>query len=109
MSPKWFIGFTTAFILLTLLFSVGEMIWIGAEGTPLLVAMNPLKYGAAAWMGALGKIITFKYTFFSGPWILARWILFTVVSGGFMIGLVINLGQGIVSALSGLFRVLGGR
>jgi len=105
----WFIGFAAAFILLTLLCTVGEMRWIGTEGTPLMVALNPLKYGATSWMTALGDIVLFRYSYFSGGWILVRWILLLPISVGFMIGLAITLAQGIVSAIGGLFRAIGVR
>jgi len=102
----WFIGFAMAFILLTLLCTVGEMKWIGAEGTPLIIALNPFKYGASAWTTSLLDILLFRYTFFEGSWILVRWILLLPVSAGFVIGLSVALAQGILSAFGGLFRAI---
>lgn len=106
MKTGWFIGFTTAFVLLNIVFSVGEMTWVGSEVAPLFVVMNPFEYGPAAWTGALIDVVMFRYTFFEGSWILVRWILLLPISAGFMIGLVITLAQGIMSALGGLFRAV---
>lgn len=106
MKTGWFIGSTCAFVLLNLLFSVGEMQWFGAEMNPLFVALNPFGNGASAWWHALETIFTFKYTFFTGNWEIVRWILLTAVGAGFIIGVGFQLVQGLLSAVGGLFRAL---
>ena len=106
MKTGWFIGFAAAFILLTIIFSVGEMSWVGDEAAPLFIALNPFHYGASAWMTALGDIVLFRYTFFEGSWILVRWILLLPISVGFMIGFSVMLAQGVVSAIGGVFRAI---
>ena len=106
MNWKVFAGLGLAFILLTLLCTVGQMTWIGDEAAPLMIALNPFEYGATPWLSALGDMVMFRYTFFEGPWILVRWILFLPVSLGAMVGLAITLMQGITSAIGGLFRAI---
>lgn len=106
MNWKVFSGFALAFILLTIICTVGQMSWIDSEAAPMMIALKPIEYGASAWMAAMGDIVMFRYTFFSGSWILARWILFLPISIGFMAGLAITLAQGIASAIGGLFRAI---
>lgn len=106
MKMGWFIGSVAAFVLLTLIFAPGQMIWVGDSMSPLFVALNPFKYGASAWWGALETIFTFKYTFFTGGWEIARWILLTCIGAGFMIGIGFYLIQGLLSAVGSLFRAV---
>ena len=106
MNWKVFAGFGFAFILLNLICAFGHMSWIGNEANPLMIAMRPVEYGATAWWGAVQDVVMFRYTFFSGPWILARWILFLPASFGFLAGVAIMLAQGITSAIGGLFRAI---
>ena len=104
MNWKVFVGFALAFILLTLICTTGQMKWIGDEAAPLMIALKPIKYGATAWMSAITDMAMFRYTFFEGPWIIARWVFFLPVSIGFMIGLALALLQAVASAVGGLFR-----
>jgi len=104
MNWKVFVGFAFAFILLTLVCTVGQMRWIGDEAVPLMIALRPIKYGATAWMDAVGDMVMFRYTFFEGSWIVVRWIFFLPVSIGFMIGLALAMLQAVASAVGGLFR-----
>ena len=104
MNWKVFVGFAFAFILLTIVCTVGQMVWIGEEAAPLMIVLNPFKYGATAWMNAVIDMVMFRYTFFEGSWIIARWVFFLPVSIGFMIGLALALLQAVASAVGGLFR-----
>ena len=109
MKPGWFIGFMMAFAILTLIFSVGEMSFFTTTDANIInVLLNPLTSSPGTWIAAFEKIITFKYTFFTGPWIIVRIILCCSVGAGFMIGLIIALIQGLSSAIGGLFRVIRG-
>jgi len=104
MNWKVFVGFALAFILLTIVCTVGQMGWIDNEVAPLFIVLKPLEYGATAWMAAVGDMVMFRYTFFEGSWIIARWVFFLPVSIGFMIGLALALLQAVASAVGGLFR-----
>lgn len=106
MKTGWYIFFTVTFILTTIISTVGEMVWVGSEVAPLFIALNPFRYGASAWVTAIADIVLFRYTFFSGGWILVRWIFFLPISVGFIICLAISLAQGIASAVGGVFRAI---
>ena len=104
MNWKVFVGFAFAFILLTIVCTVGQMGWIGDEVAPLMIVINPFDFGATAWGQAAIDMAMFRYTFFEGSWIIARWVFFLPVSIGFMIGLALALLQAVASAVGGLFR-----
>lgn len=104
MKTGWFVGIAMAFVLLTIVFTVGEMTWVGSEMSPIMIVINPIKYGPSAWISGVWGLISFRYVFFSGSWILVRWILFTALAAGVMWSVGFSVLQSLASAVGGIFR-----
>jgi len=108
-SPKWPIGFLFAGFLISLLFAVDKASWISySDMAPIFIVLNPFGNGPLVWLNALKHVILFDYACFSGSWIIARMGILTVIGGGFIASIVLNIVGAIGGSAGGLFRA-GGR
>jgi len=89
-NPKWIIGLSTAFVLMTITSLILEGVY-GTESSLLVTLMQPAFWPPhAAWdfVKAVWQMLWFDYSFFYGSFNIIRWSLFVPIS----VGLVVALG-----------------
>jgi len=86
---KWLAGFAMLFLILTITSNIIEGAYLGAGETGTLwstmSSSNPLTI-----IQGIGRMLTFDYAFFTGTWVIFRY-LFICISVGVFVGLLLQM------------------
>ena len=108
--PKagWIIGIVMAFVLMTIVASICELTApLSATAVSRIdVLMNPGLTNVTGWLGNLWGMLWFDYPFFSGTWLLAKYIFFMPISVGISVVLAVTIAQLLATAIGSVGRVL---
>lgn len=102
-------GIILAFVLMTLIGSIGQLTYIGSwETTTIGHVMNPFSQNPIAWGASLVDLAFFNYVKLGdGAWQLVRYILLWPLGAAFIVVFFYGLAQIAGSAISGVIRLVG--
>ena len=102
-NPKWIITLVTLFVVFTIICGIVDGTY-GVNPSKLSVLLLPDWKHITTWFGNLWDILWFNYSFFDGPWVIVKYVLFWPVS----IGLVVSFGATMLVGLAGIIKGLFG-
>lgn len=104
MKTSWWIGFIMAFVLLSVIFGVAEMQYLGGSGTSRLETLFFADFGQAedfagwvslfvsgsiTWIKNLWDMFWWNYAGLDGQWSIVKWVLLYPVSLGLIISIIL--------------------
>lgn len=108
LKPGWIIGIVMAFVLLTIISGVCELVApLSATAVSRIeVLMNPSFADMMSWLGNLWSMFWFDYPFLSGSYVLVRYIFFLPVSVGMSVIIAYAIAQLLATAISSVGRLI---
>ena len=94
---KWFAGLAMLFLIMTIASNILEGAFFGASGAETLWSTMSAADPRSIIVG-IGKMLTFDYAFFTGVWVIFRYV-FICISGGIFIGMLLQMPLWMVVAL----------
>jgi len=91
-NPKWIIGLSSAFVLMTILSMILEGAF-GMESNKLLILMSPKIWPLAEvklYLDTLWSVLWFDYSFFYGSWNIIRFGIFIPITVGLIVALIVD-------------------
>jgi len=86
---KWFAGLAMLFLIMTIASNIIEGAYLGGSSTATLwsgmSAADPMSI-----ITGIGKMLSFDYAFFTGTWVIFRWV-FICISVGIFVGLLLQM------------------
>ena len=106
MKASWWIGFFMAFVILSIVFGVAEMQYLGDGGFGRLETLffQGIKIGEAAdfagkisafvtgtgdWLANLWYMFTWNYAGLTGQWNIVKWVLLYPISFGMIASMIV--------------------
>jgi hypothetical protein len=113
LRPGWFIAIIMSFFVVSLIFGMTEMVYIGSgvlsgagdPTSPIRVLLSPNPASFMTYITAIWQMLWFNYAFLDGAWSIVRYILWSI-SAGFIISTVVMIAQLLPSVLSALGKAL---
>ena len=86
---KWFAGLSMLFLIMTIASNILEGAYLGSSSTGTLwstmSAADPM-----SMITGIGKMLTFDYAFFTGVWVIFRYV-FICISVGIFVGMLLQM------------------